>query len=319
MSAFKTWNNANDYRTTPLRRVQTGRDMTGKVVVVTGATGALGKESCFALYNGGATVIATGRSLDKVKTVCDELMTREIPAKEAFVKKEGGKMVPMQLDIGDYASIREFVTSLKAKHPKVDVLLNNAGVIPFKEYTESKHGLEITYQTNFASIVVLTELVLPLMMMKGAGDAPRIINVSSMSHMHGANPNNWDTVPSNKDTFGGYDKDYCKSKWLITAYTNSLNERYGNKVVAVCADPGVSPDSAMWDNVAPLKQFLVGTVFKFLTKTSAQAAACGVQLAVASEIEGGGYYSSGVLDPNGMRPDCRDAAEWNKAAASLSG
>jgi NAD(P)-dependent dehydrogenase (short-subunit alcohol dehydrogenase family) len=322
MSAFKTWNNANDYRMTPLRRVQTGRDLAGKVMVVTGATGALGKETCFALYNGGATVIATGRSLDKVKKVCDELMTQEIPTKEVFVKKEGGLMVPMQLDVGDYASIQEFVTNLKAKYPKVDVLLNNAGVIPFTEYTESKHGLEITYQTNFASVVVLTELLLPLMM-KGTDDGARIINVSSMSHAHGANPNNWDAVPSNKETFGGYDKDYCESKWLITAYTNSLNERYGgggnNKIAAVCADPGVSPDSAMWDNVAPFKRFLVGTVFKFLTKTSAQAAACGVQTAVASEIEGGGYYSSGVLDPKGMRPDCREAAEWNKAAAILKG
>ena len=106
---------------------------------------------------------------------------------------------------------------------------------------------------------------------------------------------------------------------MVTAYTNHLNERLGGKVTAVCADPGISPDSAMWDNVTPIKRFLVGTMFKFLTKTSAQAAACGVQLAVTPELQGGGYYSSGVLDPKGMRPDCRDAAEWNKGAVILKG
>ena len=316
MSAFKTWDNANDYRMTPLRRVQTGRDLAGKVVVVTGDTGALGWETCFALYHGGATVIATGRNLDKVKKVCDDLVKQDIPAKENFTNIEGGSILPMALDMGDYASIQDFVTHLQAKYSgKVDVLINNAGVIPFAEYTESKHGLEITYQTNFASVVVLTELMLPLMTKDGA----RIINVSSMSHAHGPNPNNWHAVPSKKETFGGYDKDYCESKWLVTAYTNHLNERFGGKVTAVCADPGISPDSAMWDHVSAMKRFFVGKIFKFLTKTSAQAAACGVQLAVAPEIQGGGYYSSGVLDPKGMRPDCREAAEWNKGAAILKG
>ena len=197
MSAFKTWDNANDYRMTPLRRVQTGRDLAGKVIAVTGATGALGRETCFALYNGGTTVIATGRNLEKVKKVCDELMKREIPAKENFTTIEGGAILPMALDMGDYASIQDFVTHIQAEHSgKVDVLINNAGVIPFEEYTESKYRLEITYQTNFASVVVLTELMLPLMTKDGA----RIINVSSMSHAHGPNPNNWDAVPSNKET-----------------------------------------------------------------------------------------------------------------------
>ena len=321
MSAFKIWDNANDYRMTPLRRVQQGRDMTGKVVVVTGATGALGKATSLALYHGGATVIATGRNLQKTQKVCTELQEQSVSdLDKTFVSKSGGKLEAMALDMGDYASIQSFVKTLQSKYSKVDVLINNAGVIPFKEYTESKHGLEITYQTNFASVVVLTELMIPLM--SANDDGSRIISISSMSHAHGPSPNQWDSTPSTKETFGGYDKDYCESKWLVTAYTNHLSERFkadskNGAVTAMAADPDVSPDSAMWDNVVPIKRFLVKYVFKFLTKTSQQAAACGVNTAVMETVENGGYYSSGVLDPNGMRPDCRNAAEWNKGAAIL--
>lgn len=310
MSAFLIWDNANDYRMTALRRVQNGRDVSGKIVVITGATGALGREACLALYVGGAHVIATGRNLQKTETVCKALMERELPPGESVVR-QGGTIEAMQLDMGDYDSIRAFVKTLQTKYPKIDILINNAGVIPTDEFTTSKYGVEITYQTNFASAVVLTELLLPLL-----ADNARIVNIGSMSHAHGPNPNNWDTVPSTEESFGGYDKDYCESKWLITAYTEHLHQR---KICAVVADPGVSPDSAMWDNVAPIKRFLVKNVFKFLTKSSAQAAACGVQAIVAPEVESGGYYCSGVLSPNEMRPDCKDAQEWNKAAAILKG
>mmetsp|Transcript_56163 Transcript_56163/g.136045 ORF Transcript_56163/g.136045 Transcript_56163/m.136045 type:complete len:184 (-) Transcript_56163:196-747(-) len=151
----------------------------------------------------------------------------------------------------------------------------------------------------------------------------RIINIGSMSHAHGPNPNNWDAVPSTRETFGGYDKDYCESKWLVTAYTHHLHERFltsntdSTAMAAATADPGVSPDSAMWENVSPIRRFFVKYVFKFLTKTPNQAAACGVNAAVTPDVVSGGYYVSGVNYPEGMRPDCRDANEWNKAANIL--
>lgn len=312
MSAFMIRDNANEYRMTALHRASAGRDMTGKVVVITGATGALGKETAFALYKlGGTTVIATGRNLERTQKVCDDLMTqRELPTGKGYKAKEGGSIVAMQLDMDDYDSIQTFVKNLSTKYPKIDVLLNNAGVIPTNDFKTSKYSIETAFQTNFVSAVVLTELLLPFL-----ADDGRVVNIGSMSHAHGSNPNNWDAIPSNKDTFGGYDKDYCESKWLITAYAQHLHSQ--RNITAVVADPGVSPDSAMWDNVTPIKRFLVKHVFKFLTKTSAQAAACGVQTIVAPQVQGGGYYVSGNLYEAGMRPDCKDPSEWNKAAAIL--
>ena len=88
-------------------------------------------------------------NLERTQKICDELLAQEIPTTEKFffVKKEGGSIQAMELDMGDYASIQAFAKNIKATHPKIDVLINNAGVIPSNEYTESKHGLEITYQT----------------------------------------------------------------------------------------------------------------------------------------------------------------------------
>ena len=120
-------------------------------------------------------------------------------------------------------------------------------------------------------------------------------------------------IPSTPETYGGYNKDYAESKWLLTAYSSHLARR---GVPSVCSDPGASPDSAMWDEQVFVVRFLARYVFKFLTKTSPQAAGCMVALTVNDEIQPGGYYQSGVLVPP-LREDTTKEEEWKKAAAIL--
>lgn len=300
MSALVPFNNANDYRTTALKRVE-GKDLTGKVVVVTGANGTIGKEMLLALASAGATVVATGRSMGSLKE-----------AKAAVIKRHNGKLKGkiecFTLDLGDYGSIDAFVLTIKDKFPKVDVLLNNAGAIAGQTYKASKYGLEQAFQTNFVSTVVLTEKMLPLM-----AEGGRIIHQSSLLHANASKPINWDAVPSDEMTFGGYNKDYCESKWLATAYSSSLHRR---GILSAVSDPGISPASTMWDEQTAVMRFLARYVFRFLTKTSPQAASCMVQAAVMNNLQSGGYYHSGNLYPP-MRPDCDDPVEWKKAAAVL--
>jgi NAD(P)-dependent dehydrogenase (short-subunit alcohol dehydrogenase family) len=308
MSALVPFDNANDYRKTSLKRVE-GKDMTGKVVVVTGASGALGKEIMLALSSVGATVVAAGRSIDKLEK-----------AKNIVIERNGGAtkgtIEPLALDLSDYDSVETFVKDLKAKHPKIDVLINNAGMIPGQSFKESKYGTETTFQANFVSTVVLTEMMLPLM----NEESGRIIHVSSLSHADAKNPIDWTAIPSTAESFGGYNKDYCESKWLLTAYSASLAARLNksgvSKVKSVCADPGISPDSAMWDEQTFIMRFLARYVFKILTKTSPQAAGCATELAVTDELEGGGYYHSGNLYP-AMRKDCLDPEQWKQMVKVL--
>ena len=301
MSALVPFDNANDHRTTALKRVE-GKDLTGKVVVVTGANGTLGKEMLLALASVGATVVATGRSMDSLEE-----------AKAAVIKRHDGKLKGkiecFTLDLGDYDSIDAFVRAIKDKFSKVDVLLNNAGAIAGQTYKASKYGLEQAFQTNFVSTVVLTEKMLPLM-----AEGGRIIHQSSLSHADASKPINWDVVPSDETTFGGYNKDYCESKWLATAYSSSLHRR---GILSAVSDPGISPSSTMWDEqTAVMMRFLARYVFRGLTKTSPQAASCMVHAAVMNNLQSGGYYHSGNLYPP-MRPDCDDPEEWKKAVVVL--
>jgi NAD(P)-dependent dehydrogenase (short-subunit alcohol dehydrogenase family) len=189
----------------------------------------------------------------------------------------------------------------------------NAGICPGFTYKASEYGLETTFQANFCSTVVLTELMLPLMNKEGG----RIIQQSSMSHADASKPVKWETIPWTEETFGGYNKDYAESKWLLTCYSAALNKRIASQGVAsVCADPGASPGSPMWDQQTLMIRILARYVFRFLTKSISQASACAVALAVAPEVEGGGYYRSGVLVPP-LRADTVDAGEWENGVTIL--
>lgn len=320
MDAFYTSDNANDYRATCLKRVE-GKDLTGQIIIVTGATGALGKEMALALAAGGATVIMAARTMTKLEAAKAELMER---AKELEQTKgiTADQLMLMTLDLSDYESIAKFAAEIKANpvyHQKINVLINNAGMIPsLKGYKESKYGLETTFQVNFVSTVILTELLIPSLSPANG----RIVHQSTMSHRDAPKPMKYDKVPSTAATFGGYNKDYCESKWLLTAYSSSLARRFAADPVcnlkSACADPGVSPDSAMWDEQIFVLRFLVRYVFKFLTKTSPQAASCAVQMAVTplEELESGGYYQSGVLGPP-LRVDATDGDEWKSQVVPI--
>ncbi len=325
--AFSFKDNSNDYRTTALRRIRDGSvDLVGKVIVVTGGTGALGKQLAHAMYHGGATVVITARSASKGETAKTEILKQPIPASEEFSNPQTsqGSIVPMVMDLLDYDSIDAFSKELKQKFPGgVYALLNNAGMIPGSAYKPSKYGVETTFQANFASTVYLTELLIPQLQTYATNSKSkaRIINVSSMSHADASKPIKWETIPSTEKSFGGYNKDYAESKWLVTAYTCHLARRSDLKdtVGSYSADPGVSPDSSMWDQQVFLIRFMARYVFYYLTKQSSQAAGCATQLVVAADasIESGGYYQSGVLVPP-MREDTTSPSEWNKAAAILN-
>lgn len=307
--AFYFKDNANDYRTTCLRRVQQAGGAAGKVVIVTGGTGALGQEMGFALYKGGATVILTGRKLEKVEKLIQKIEERQVDD-PTFTVVAGGKLVPGALDLSDYDSIEAFVKEISSKYKgKVDCLVNNAGAVPsLSGYKESKYGLETSFQTNFVSTVLLTELMIPLL----TKDTGRIVSVSTMSHKDAPKPIKWEVIPSNAETFGGYNKDYTETKWLLTAYTSHLSRR---GVQAVSADPGVSPDSSLWDEQIAFVRFMARNVFYRLAKKSSQSAACATQCVLLDSVSSGGYYVSGVLDA--PRDDTTKKEEWEKAGSLL--
>jgi hypothetical protein len=105
------------------------------------------------------------------------------------------------------------------------------------------------------------------------------------------------------------------SKWFLVCYTAELSRRLvaaGSSVKAVCADPGISPGSSMWDNQAAVVRILARYVFAPLTKSVSQGAATAVHTAVCdfADLVPGAYYSSG--EPGKARPDADAPESWAK-------
>ena len=134
--------------------------MTGKTVLVTGATGGLGEAASLALVGLGAKVLAVGRSQAKL---------------DALTKRAGGQVSPIQADLSSMAEIRDLAKSVIDEQPRLDVLVNNVGVL-LNERTETAEGIETSLATNLAGHFLLTNLLIPKLI---ASAPSRIINVSS--------------------------------------------------------------------------------------------------------------------------------------------
>lgn len=134
-------------------------DLTGKVAVVTGATGGIGKQIALGLARLGATVVLGARDAGRGAAAAAEIGAAEV--------------VP--LDVADLASLRAFAARFRDRHDTLDVLVNNAGAW-FTDRRTSPQGVELTFATNVLGPHVLTDLLRdPL----SAGGGGRVVNVVS--------------------------------------------------------------------------------------------------------------------------------------------
>ena len=200
-------------------------DLTGKVIIVTGGNSGLGYESVKAFAKKGAEVILASRSFEKGE------------AAKTSIGNVKGKIVVMQLDLMDFASVKSFADNFSKKYTRLDVLLNNAGIMT-TPYFLTKDGLEAQNGTNHFGHFALTGQLFNLI--KNTPDS-RVVNVSSMAHKQG------------KMDFGnllfengkGYSpiKSYGRSKLLNLLFTYEMQRRIeaaGIKSISVAAHPGVS-------------------------------------------------------------------------------
>jgi len=126
-------------------------DQTGRVAIVTGANSGIGYETAKALAQKGATVILACRSLAKGETAVSQIR-QETPT---------AKLDLMQLDLSDLSSVHQFVQEFKERHTRLDLLINNAGVM-VPPFTKTKDGFELQFGTNHLGHFALTGLLLLL-------------------------------------------------------------------------------------------------------------------------------------------------------------
>ncbi len=188
------------------------------VHLVTGATDGIGKQTAQELASRGATVLVHGRS--------------EARATDAVKALGPGDFQPVWGDLSSLKDVAALADRVLAKHPVIDVLLNNAGVF-MKERKLTADGFETTMAVNHFGHFVLTHRLLPALKAARQG---RVVHVSSMAHMRGGI--DLADLTFERD-FTGYGA-YSASKLANVLFSNALAQRLkGTKVTSNALHPGV--------------------------------------------------------------------------------
>lgn len=150
---------------------QYGRDMSGKIVVITGTTSGTGFIFAREHAKLGATVVLLNR--DSTRSINSLInLQREVPQ---------GKFVSITCDLQDFASVRKSIEEIKSRYQVIDILCNNAAVMALEDVA-TKDGYDIQMQTNCLSHFLLTKELLPLL---AESPEARIINHTSSARIGG--------------------------------------------------------------------------------------------------------------------------------------
>lgn len=284
--------------------------MDNKVVVITGGNTGLGLESAKRLAKAGATVVFTSRDEKKGDKALDEVnqCLKENNADESFV----GKVMVINLDLCDLDNVKSFRNRLESaigKETKVDVLMNNAGVMAIPDRRLTKDKYEQTFQTNHLGHFALTSSLLPML----SSDA-RVINVSSEGYQFAANGLNLDNLNGEKE-YGPWSS-YGASKLENILFTSELQKRAVSSethknLKAFSLHPGaVQTDLAKYligeekfnsmkeNGFSSWKDKVVFQTLAKFVKTVEEGASTQVYLAAAdiSKLDAGKFYTDGKIE-----------------------
>jgi len=262
-------------------------DLTGKTILVTGGNSGLGFESAKAFAEKGAQVIIACRSANR-GDVAKKQIEKTCPTANVHV---------MELDLMDLESIKDFTIRFKQKHDRLDVLLNNAGIMTVP-YGLTKDGFESQIGTNHLGHFALTGLLLDLL--KNTAQS-RVVNVSSMAHKQGVM--DYDNLLFKNGIGYSPMKAYGRSKLANLLFTLELQEFFVSKnidCIAVAAHPGVSNTNLarhlegkwMFELLRPLLQMIV--------QPAIMGALPLIRASVDPQVKKGEYYGpSGFQEMSG--------------------
>ncbi len=275
-------------------------DLSGKTILVTGATSGIGLEAAVTLAGAGAQTVLVGRDPAKTEAVLAE------------VKRRSGSdtVEAMLCDFSSQAAIRRFAAEFRAGHQRLDVLINNAGTVKSKR-TLTEDGIETTFAVNHLGPFLLTILLLDLI--KASAPA-RIVTVSSVAHYRG-------TMDFNDlGHKHGYHimKAYSRSKLANVLFTRELARRLeGTGITANALHPGMVA-THIWDGAPLWTQPILAIVKKFFMISPATGAEAITYLAASPEIEGksGLYFDRKHLkEPSSLAQDDEAARRlWEESA-----
>lgn len=263
-------------------------DLTGKTIVVTGGNSGLGFEAVKAFAGKNAEVILASRSIEKGETAKEEIMA-EYPNAQITVK---------QLNLADLSSIHEFADQFKKGNKKLDILLNNAGVM-WCPYSKTQDGFELQMGTNHLGHFALTGLLLDLL--KTTKDS-RVVTVSSLGHRNAR-------LDVDQILFDESNYDprmaYFNSKLANLFFTYELQrkfEAHDLDIISVAAHPGGSATNLARHVEKDMRFRLLKPLFLLLAQSAKKGTLPEVRASVDADVKGGEYYGPRGFNEMGGLP-----------------
>ncbi|XP_037048277.1 retinol dehydrogenase 12-like [Bradysia coprophila] len=281
-----------------IRRISQGKQFTkdvraeNKVVIVTGSNAGIGKETVLDLASRGATVYMACRDMQK----CDE-------ARLHIIEKTGNsKVYARKLDLGSLESVRNFVKEFLEEESRLDILINNAGVMNLPRW-ETKDGFEMQLGVNHMGHFLLTNLLLDTLK---ASAPSRIVVVASDVHKYGVIRK--DDLNSEK-SYNKY-KAYFQSKLANVLFVKELSKRLeGTGVTVNSLHPGVVQTELMRHQSIVGKLMIPFRIFQKNPKSGAQT-----QLTVALDPDlekvSGKYFDNCKIKEEGSAAKDDEMAKW---------
>lgn len=199
-------------------------DQKDRVAIVTGSSSGIGYETARVLAERNATVVIAVRNLKKGNAASDKIKADH----------QNADIKVMELDLANLESVRSFAAKFKKNYDRLDLLINNAGVM-MPPYTKTADGFELQFGTNHLGHFALTGLLIDLIK-----ETPhsRIVNLSSGGHNYGDlnfDDLNWETRPYKKM------KAYADSKIANLYFTFELQRKLneaGSSTIVAASHPG---------------------------------------------------------------------------------
>ncbi len=243
--------------------------MTGRVCLVTGATGGVGFETALGIARRGGTVVVVGRSEERSRGAVVRIS-----------EETGNSHVEFLVaDLSTQAGVRRLASEFAERHSRLHVLVNNVGGL-FLNGQRSPDGIEMTLALNHLGYYLLTRLLLPIV---EASAPARIVNVSSMAHVG-------TRIDFANLEFGGWGG-YKRSKLANILFTYELARRLeGTGVTANALHPGLV-NSGFGRNNQGVFRWVRPLVYSWAL-TNEQGARTSIYLASSPDVEGvtGKYF-----------------------------
>jgi NAD(P)-dependent dehydrogenase (short-subunit alcohol dehydrogenase family) len=256
-------------------------DQNGRVAVVTGANTGLGFETARALAERGATVVLAVRNVEKGKQSAARI---------------NGDVTVLELDLTSLASVRAAAAALHAEHPRIDLLINNAGVMDTPRQTTSD-GFELQFGTNHLGHFALTGLLLDLLL---PVPGSRVVTVSSVGHRIRAEIHfddlQWERSYNRIEAYG-------QSKLANLLFTYELQRRLTQPgtTAAVAAHPGMANTELVRHLPAAIR-VLEPVLVPLITQSAAKGALPTLRAATDPGVLGGQYYGPDGLGESRGNP-----------------